>query len=80
MMDFTEFGMIVIHKKFTKLGHDIIQFQPSGTSLDEIKDNLKSMISLLDDGLKERHIERGIVIRSSERFPTPCTIIFNHHF
>ena len=79
-MDFTEFGSIVIHKKFTKQGHDIIQFKPLGISHSQKVKNLKSMLLLLDAGFKERGIERGILIRACERFPTPCTIIFNHHF
>jgi len=77
MIDFTNYGYIKIHKSFTSDGDDVIQFFPSGLLYSEKTQNLLEMLKLLDSGLRERDLQRGILIRSCIDYPTPCTIIFN---
>ena len=78
MIDFTNYGYIKIHKSFTSDGDDIIQFFPSGLGHSQRTQNLSEMLKLLDSGLKERDLQRGILIRSCIDYPTPCTIVFNY--
>jgi hypothetical protein len=78
MIDFTNYGYIKIHKSFTSDGDDVIQFFPSGLIYGEKAQNLSEMLKLLDSGLREMGLQRGILIRSCIDYPTPCTIIFNY--
>tara|TARA_R110001592_G_scaffold88156_2_gene259714 strand:+ start:3247 stop:3501 length:255 start_codon:yes stop_codon:yes gene_type:complete len=78
MIDFNEYGYIKVHKKFTEMNDDVIQFFPIGLSYGELEQNLSEMVKLLDKGLTERNLDRGILIRSCIDYPTPCIIIFNY--
>jgi len=78
MIDLRKYGFIKIHKGFTKRGDDVIQFFPGGNTYADRRDNMKSMIVMMDNALKERNVERGIIIRSHSDYPTPCTIIFDY--
>ena len=80
MIDFTNYGYIKIHKSFTSDGDDVIQFFPSGLGHSEITQNLSEMLKLLDSGLKEKDLQRVILIRSCIDYPTPFTIVFNYEF
>ena len=68
MIDFTKYGQIVVHAKASELGLTI-QFFPNSRSM------LGSMLSLLDEYLNEKNIERSILLQSSKRFPIPCVIL-----
>ncbi len=68
MIDFSEYGSIVVHPKVSKLGLTI-QFLP------ESRTKLSSMLVLLDEYLKENNIERSILLQSTKNFPVPCVII-----
>ena len=68
MIDFSEYGQIVVHPKTSELGLTI-QFFPLSRS------KLGSMVNLLDEYLNEKNIERSILIQSSKRFPIPCVIL-----
>ena len=68
MIDFSEYGSIVVHPKVSELGLTI-QFFPLSRS------KLGSMVNLLDEYLNEKNIERSILLQSSKRFPIPCVIL-----
>ena len=80
MIDFSEYGDIIVHRKHTELNQDVIQFHPKGHNYSDKSNNLKKMIALLDGALEEKGIKRGILINKTKRFPKPCVIIFDHHF
>ena len=80
MVDFSDYGEISIHRKYTELGQDVIQFHPKGNYYSDRSENLRRMLCLLDGALKDRGIKRGILINKTKRFPKPCVIIFDHHF
>lgn len=68
MIDFSEYGSVVVHPKVSKLGLTI-QFFP------DTRSKLGSMLRLLDEYLNERNIERSILIQSTNKFPIPCVIL-----
>ena len=68
MIDFSEYGSIVVHPKASELGLTI-QFFP------DTRSKLGSMLRLLDEYLQPRNIERSILLQSTKRFPIPCVIL-----
>jgi hypothetical protein len=68
VIDFTNFGHIVVHEDTSSLGITV-QFFPKHET------GLKHMINLLDEYLKKNEIERSLVIRNDKRYPVPCVII-----
>jgi len=68
MIDFSQYGSVVVHPKASELGLTI-QFFP------DTRSKLGSMLRLLDEYLKPRNIERSILLQSSKRFPIPCVIL-----
>jgi len=73
MIDFSEYGSILVHDTFSKEGLTI-QFVPHGSSNGRAA-NQRSMVALLDEYLKEKNIERTIMIQSAKNYPIPCVIL-----
>ena len=67
MIDFADLGKIKVHKI---RGQQCVQFFPKPGK------TVNQMVSLLDTGLEHRPEQRGILIQRSERFPTPCVLLF----
>ena len=68
MIDFSEYGRIVVHPTTSELGLTI-QFFP------DTRSKLGSMLQLLDEYLGSRNIERSILLQSSKNYPVPCVIL-----
>ena len=73
MIDFSEYGSIVVHDTFSKEGLTI-QFIPHGSSSERAA-NQRSMVALLDEYLNKNNIERTIIIQSAKNYPIPCVIL-----
>ena len=73
MIDFSQYGSVVVHPNASELGLTI-QFRPEGTPSERTSNQL-SMLQLLDEYLNERSIERSILIQSSKNYPVPCVIL-----